>query len=63
MLSSAQDTAVVVKLTAAVAVCIRPAQGLASHDFNTNREASSLPEALLVVDSCRGRKGKPSLRV
>lgn len=63
MLSSARDTAAVLKLTAAVAVYVRPAQGPASRDFNINREASSLPEALLVVDSCRGRKGKPSLRV
>lgn len=63
MLSSALAAAVVVKLTAAVVICIRPAQGLASQDFTINREASSLPEVLLVVDSCRGRKSKSSLRV
>lgn len=63
MLSPARDTAVVVKLTAAVVICIRPAQGLASRDFNMNTKASSLPEALLVVDSCRGRKSKTALRV
>lgn len=62
MLSSTHDTTVVVKLTAAMVTCIRSAQDQANQNFNRNKEASTLTEGLLVVDSCRGRKNKP-LRV